>query len=161
LRASLGRIESKATRAASAIEQSRARGLRGRLIGYNFDGMVVLFSMMDGQKEILCAISTSATDTLASAAPSRPNQREAQFMRLRDQIEERAARKSLAMEFERNPPADNRRSAMERHHLSIAFSAGGIGKPPREETEDVAERARGRRRASERHEHICGIVAWS
>jgi hypothetical protein len=66
--------------------------------------MVVLFSMVDGQKEISCAISTSAMDTLESAAAPRPNQREAQFIRLRDQIEERADRKFLAMEFEGSPP---------------------------------------------------------
>jgi hypothetical protein len=65
--------------------------------------MVMLFSMMDGQREIPCAISTSAMDNLESLAQSKPN-REAQFMRLRDQIEERAVRKFVAMEFEGSPP---------------------------------------------------------
>ena len=77
---------------------------RGRLMGYEFDRMVMLFSMVDGQREIPCAISTSAMDDLESLARSKPNQREAQFMRLRDRIEERAARKFLAMEFEGTPP---------------------------------------------------------
>ena len=77
---------------------------RGRLIGYEFDRKVMLFSMVDGQREIPCAISTSAMDDLESLARSKPNQREAQFMRLRDRIEERAARKFLAMEFEGTPP---------------------------------------------------------
>ena len=77
---------------------------RGRLIGYEFDRMVMLFSMVDGQTEIPCAISTSAMDHLESLAQSKPNQREAQFMRLRDRIEERAARKFMSMEFEGNPP---------------------------------------------------------
>ena len=77
---------------------------RGRLIGYEYDRMVMLFSMVDGQREIPCAISTSAMDDLESLARSKPNQREAQFMRLRDRIEERAARKFLAMEFEGSPP---------------------------------------------------------
>jgi Protein of unknown function (DUF1488) len=77
---------------------------RGRLIGYEFDRMVVLFSMVDGQEEIPCAISTSAMDALESAAQPGPNPREAQFIRLRDQIEARAARKFLAMEFEGSPP---------------------------------------------------------
>ena len=77
---------------------------RGRLIGYEFDRMVMVFSMVDGQREIPCAISTSAMDDLESLARSKPNQREAQFMRLRDRIEERAARKFLAMEFEGTPP---------------------------------------------------------
>jgi Protein of unknown function (DUF1488) len=75
---------------------------RGRFFGYEFDRMVMLFSMVDGQREIPCAISTSAMDDLL--ARSRPNQREAQFMRLRDRIEERAALKFLAMEFEGAPP---------------------------------------------------------
>ena len=77
---------------------------RGRLIGYEFDRMVMLFSMVDGQREIPCAISTSAMDDLESLARCQPNQREAQFIRLRDRIEERAARKFLAMEFEGTPP---------------------------------------------------------
>jgi hypothetical protein len=77
---------------------------RGRLIGYEFGRMVVLFSMVEGQREIPCAISTSAMDDLEGLARSKPDQREAQFVRLRDQIEERATRKFLAMEFEGSPP---------------------------------------------------------
>ena len=77
---------------------------RGRLIGYEFDRMVMLFSMVDGQREIPCAISTSAMDDLENLARCQPNQREAQFIRLRDRIEERAARKFHAMEFEGTPP---------------------------------------------------------
>ena len=77
---------------------------RGRFLGYEFDRMVMLFSMVDSQREIPCAISTSAMDDLEGIAQSKPNQREAQFMRLRDRIEERAARKFLAMEFEGTPP---------------------------------------------------------
>ena len=77
---------------------------RGSFRGYEFDRMVILFSMIDGQIEIPGAISTSALDDLESLARSKPDQREAQFMRLRDRIEERAARKFLAMEFEGTPP---------------------------------------------------------
>jgi Protein of unknown function (DUF1488) len=77
---------------------------RGRFLGYEFDRMVVLFSLVDGQREIPCAISTSAMDDLEGVARSRPNSRKDQFMRLRDRIEERAARKFLAMEFEGTPP---------------------------------------------------------
>lgn len=76
---------------------------RGSFGGYEFDRMVVLFSMLDGQREIPCAVSTSAMDDLEKQERIKPEQREAQFMRLRDQIEERAARKFLAMEFEGNP----------------------------------------------------------
>src|SRR5258705_8496412 len=77
---------------------------RGSFRGYEYDRMVVLFSMIDGLKEISCAISTTAMDDLESPERSKPDQREAQFMRLRDRIEERAARKFLAMEFEGTPP---------------------------------------------------------
>jgi hypothetical protein len=66
--------------------------------------MVMLFSMVDDEREIPCAISTSAMDRLESPARSQTNQREAQFIRLRDRIEERAARKFLAREFEGTPP---------------------------------------------------------
>ncbi len=77
---------------------------RGSFRGYEYDRMVILFSMIDGQKEIPCAISTTDMDDLESPARSEEDQREAQFMRLRDRIEERAARKFLAMEFEGTPP---------------------------------------------------------
>jgi hypothetical protein len=78
--------------------------IRGSFGGYEFDRMVVLFSMVDGQSEIPCAVSTSAMDHLEKLERTKPDQREAQFMRLRDQIEERAACKFLAKEFEGTPP---------------------------------------------------------
>ena len=84
---------------------------RGHLIGHDFGRMVVLFSMLDGQREIPCAVSTSAMDDLEGLARSKPNEREAQFMRLRDQIEELAVIKFLAKKFEGNPPAIILRSA--------------------------------------------------
>lgn len=77
---------------------------RGSFSGYEFDRMVVLFSMVDGEREISCAISTSAMDDLEKLERIKPEQREAQFMRLRDRIEERAACKFLAKEFEGTPP---------------------------------------------------------
>ena len=66
---------------------------RGRLVGCEFDRMVVLFSMVDGQKEIP-----------APSRPPPPDRREAEFVRLRSQIAERADRKFLVMEFEESPP---------------------------------------------------------
>lgn len=78
--------------------------MRGNFGGYEYDRMVVRFSMVDGEKEIPCAVSTSAMDDLETASRTKPEQREIQFMRLRDRIEERAARKFLAMEFEGTPP---------------------------------------------------------
>ena len=77
---------------------------RGSFGGYEFDRMVVLFSMVDGQRQIQCAVSTSALDDLEKPVRTKSEEREAQFMRLRDRIEERAASKFLAMEFEGTPP---------------------------------------------------------
>jgi hypothetical protein len=77
---------------------------RGSFGGYEFDRMVVLFSMVDGQRQIQCAVSTSALDDLEKPMRTKADEREAQFMRLRDRIEERAASKFLAMEFEGTPP---------------------------------------------------------
>ncbi len=76
---------------------------RGNIGGYEFDRMVVLFSMMDGPKEIPCAVSASAMDDLERATRTAPEQREEQFRRLRDRIEQCASRKFLAGEFEGNP----------------------------------------------------------
>ena len=77
---------------------------RGSFQGYEFERMVIQFSMIDGEREIPCAISTSALDELESVSRIRANESEAHFMRLRDRIEERAARKFLASEFEGTPP---------------------------------------------------------
>jgi hypothetical protein len=77
---------------------------RGNFGGYEFNRMVVRFSMVDGDNEIQCAVSTSALDRLERQARTKPDQREAQFMRLRDRIEERAASKFLAKELEGTPP---------------------------------------------------------
>lgn len=76
----------------------------GRFISYEYDRMVVKFSMRDGEREIACAISTSAMDDLDSPARAKPEQREAQFMRLRDRIEACAGDKYRAHEFEGTPP---------------------------------------------------------
>lgn len=77
---------------------------RGSFGGYEFNRMVVLFSMIDGQREVPCAVSTSAMDGLEKAKQTTPDEREAQFMRLRDKLEERAAEKIIAREFEGTPP---------------------------------------------------------
>ena len=77
---------------------------RGSIKGFEHDRMVMLFSMMDGGKEISCAISSSAMDDLERGAKARPDQRDEQFLRLRDQIEQCASRKFQAQEFEGAPP---------------------------------------------------------
>ena len=77
---------------------------RGNVGGYEFDRMVLLFSMMDGPKEIPCAVSASAMDAMEHVARTAPSQREEQFLRLRDRIEQCASRKFMAREFEGTPP---------------------------------------------------------
>jgi hypothetical protein len=76
----------------------------GRKGVFEFDRMVVLFSMMDGAREIPCAVSTSAMDELERVPRTALDQREQQFLRLRDRIEQCAARKFEAQEFEGAPP---------------------------------------------------------
>ena len=78
--------------------------LRGRFLGYEYDRMVVLFSMLDGEREVPCAISTSAMDELEGVVRARAGERETQFMRLRERIEVCADYKYRASEFEGQPP---------------------------------------------------------
>jgi Protein of unknown function (DUF1488) len=65
---------------------------RGEVLGFNFNRMVVEFTMLDRDKVIQCAISTMAMDDLENKRDVRP-QRVDQFMRLREVIEEQASRK--------------------------------------------------------------------
>jgi hypothetical protein len=71
---------------------------------YDFNRMVVLFTMKNDQASVACAISTDAMDQLEGSSRTTPAQREQQFMRLRDRIEARAARKFNDVELEGNPP---------------------------------------------------------
>ncbi|MCA6124261.1 DUF1488 domain-containing protein [Bradyrhizobium sp. WSM 1704] len=70
---------------------------------FEYDRMIVQFSMRDGAKVVPCAISTSAMDELEGAGRAPPSGREAQFMRLRERIEARAVVKYTAGEFEGAP----------------------------------------------------------
>jgi len=85
-------------------EESPMTLARGNIGGYEFDRMVLLFSMMDGPKEIPCAVSASAMDEMEHVARTAPSRREEQFLRLRDRIEQCASRKFMAQEFEGTPP---------------------------------------------------------
>jgi hypothetical protein len=76
----------------------------GAFTTYDIDRSVVTFTMMDDGKVVSCAISTSAMDGLEKSAGTKSSQREAQFLRLREPIETRAAKKFLDSEFEGNPP---------------------------------------------------------
>ena len=75
---------------------------RGEVLGYDFNRMVVDFTMFNQGNVVRCAISTAAMDDLEGRRDVRPEQRVDQFMRLRDVIEERASRKF----FEENAQAD-------------------------------------------------------
>ena len=67
---------------------------------YDFNRMVVRFTMMDGEAEIRCAVSTGALDDLDKPFKATSAQREAQFLKLRSRIEERVAQKFLTGNFE-------------------------------------------------------------
>ena len=77
---------------------------RGSIGGYEYDRMVLKFSMMDDGREVPCAVSGSAMDDLDHVSRTAPERREEQFVRLRDRIEQCASRKFLAREFEGTPP---------------------------------------------------------
>lgn len=77
---------------------------RGDFGEYDFNRMVVVFTMKNDEANVACAISTDAMDQLEGSSRTQPSQREQQFMRLRDRIEARAARKFSDVELEGNPP---------------------------------------------------------
>ncbi len=66
---------------------------RGEVRGYDFNRMVLEFTMLNESKVILCAVSTEAMDGLEGTRHMTPDQRLNQFGRLREVIEERASRK--------------------------------------------------------------------
>ena len=65
--------------------------------GHDYDRMVCLFDMKNGEAMVHCAVSWSAMDNLENAKNLRQNDRDAQFERLRDSIEDIASRKFYAM----------------------------------------------------------------
>ena len=68
---------------------------RGEVQGYDFDRMIVEFTMLNQGKVVPCPISNAAMDDLEGRRDVRPDQRVDQFTRLREVIEERASRKFL------------------------------------------------------------------
>ena len=66
---------------------------RGEVQGFEFNRMVVQFTMLNHGKVIPCAISTAAMDDLEARRDVKPDRRLDQFIRLREVIEERASRK--------------------------------------------------------------------
>jgi len=77
---------------------------QGEVQGYDFDRMVVAFTMLNQGKVILCAISTAAMDDLEGRRDVKPEERVAQFMRLREVIEERASRKFFGEQVQADRP---------------------------------------------------------
>ena len=75
----------------------------GAYQSFDDDRGVVRFSMMNAEAEVACAISTSAMDDLDQSSRTKPEQRQEQFLRLRDRIEDSANRKFEKNEFEGTP----------------------------------------------------------
>jgi hypothetical protein len=69
---------------------------QGEVLGYDFNRMVVEFTMLNQGKVVQCAISTAALDDLEQNASVKENGRVDQFIRLRAAIEERAEQKFSA-----------------------------------------------------------------
>ena len=76
----------------------------GEFCFYDDDRMVVRFTMRDDDLDVPCAVSTDAMDRIEGKSRSGAAAREEQFFRLRTRIEDRAAQKIAAVEFEGSPP---------------------------------------------------------
>jgi uncharacterized protein DUF1488 len=77
---------------------------RGEVQDYDFDRMIVNFTMFNQDKVVHCAISTAAMDDLERRRDVKSDQRLEQFMRLRDVVEERASRKFFEEQAQANRP---------------------------------------------------------
>jgi hypothetical protein len=66
---------------------------QGEVQGYDFNRMVVEFTMLNEDEVVQCAISTAAMDDLEGKCDVKPHERLDQFRRLREVIEEQASRK--------------------------------------------------------------------
>jgi Protein of unknown function (DUF1488) len=78
--------------------------LRGEVQGYDVDRMIVQFTMINDGRVIQCAVSSAAMDAIEGGGDIKSDQRVDQFMRLRDVIEERAARRFLESTPQSNRP---------------------------------------------------------
>ena len=77
---------------------------RGEVQGYDFNRMVVEFTMLDQDKVISCAVSTAAMEDLEGRRDVTAEQRVDQFMRLRDVIEDRASVKFFQEQIQAGRP---------------------------------------------------------
>jgi Protein of unknown function (DUF1488) len=69
---------------------------QGEIVGYNFNRMVVEFTMLNEGKPVSCAISTEALDNLEGSTRVKSDDRVEQFIRLRSVIEEHTEKKFAA-----------------------------------------------------------------
>ena len=69
---------------------------QGEVLGYDFNRMVVEFTMLNEGKVVPCAISTAALDDLEQNTSIKADGRVDQFVRLRTLIEEGAKQKFAA-----------------------------------------------------------------
>ena len=69
---------------------------QGVVVGYDFNRMVVEFTMLNEGKVVPCAISTAALDDLEQNTSIKADGRVDQFVRLRTLVEERAEQKFAA-----------------------------------------------------------------
>ena len=92
---------------------------RGEVRGYDFNRMILEFTMLNQGKVILCAISTAAMDDLEGRRDVRSDQRVDQFMRLREVIEERASRKFFEEQAQAHRPVVLRSNDFIRTYLKI------------------------------------------
>ena len=76
----------------------------GEIQGYDFNRMILEFTMLNQAKIVSCAITTAAMDDLEGRRDVKPDQRVDQFTRLRGVIEERASRKFFEEQAESNRP---------------------------------------------------------
>jgi hypothetical protein len=76
---------------------------QGEYADYDYDRMIVRFTMLNDAVVVPCSISTVAMDSLENRSAAKSDHREAQFMRLRGRIEAEAAAKILKGEFEGTP----------------------------------------------------------
>ena len=76
---------------------------QGEYQSYDYDRMIVRFTVVDDDVVVPCSVSTAAMDDLERGRNTSAAQREAQFLRLREQIEAQAAVKIRKLEFEGMP----------------------------------------------------------
>ena len=78
---------------------------------YDFNRMVVRFTIMNKKTEVFCAITTEALDYIDCAKLVKPAEREAQYVRLRAKIDACAEKSSTPSSLRAIPQESLRREA--------------------------------------------------